>query len=72
MGKKYPAVMKLWENAWAEFVPLLQPRRPGWLASDYRRAAFQPPASRFPRREPIKRARDLFLAPCWRAYPAEA
>jgi putative transposase len=23
-GKKYPAIVKLWENAWAEFVPFLQ------------------------------------------------
>ncbi|MCZ9348206.1 transposase [Streptomyces sp. TRM76130] len=22
-GKKYPAVIRLWENAWAEFVPFL-------------------------------------------------
>uniref|UniRef100_UPI003F688DDC IS256 family transposase n=1 Tax=Streptomyces polyasparticus TaxID=2767826 RepID=UPI003F688DDC len=24
LGKKYPAIVKLWENAWAEFVPFLQ------------------------------------------------
>ena len=23
-GKKYPAIVRLWENAWAEFVPSLQ------------------------------------------------
>lgn len=23
-GQKYPAIVRLWENAWAEFVPFLQ------------------------------------------------
>ena len=24
LGTKYPAIIRLWENAWAEFVPFLQ------------------------------------------------
>ena len=26
-GERYPAIVRLWENAWAEFVPFLQLRR---------------------------------------------
>lgn len=25
-GKKYPAIVRLWENAWEEFIPFLVPR----------------------------------------------